>query len=50
MQRSTLPALEGHDEACNIRRNGKREAVVSGPTGATRWNVLDWDADSAVIL
>jgi hypothetical protein len=50
VQRSTLPGLEGQSEACNIRRSGKREAVVSGPTGATRWNVLDWDADSAVIL
>ena len=50
IQRSTLPMLEGHDEACNIRRSSKREAVVAGPDGATRWNVLDWDADSTVIL
>lgn len=50
VHRSTLPALEGRDEACNIRRNGKREAVISGPNGATRWTVLDWDADSTVII
>jgi hypothetical protein len=49
IRHSTLPALEGSNEACVLRRDGKREAVLRATSGETRWRVLDWDAEGLTL-
>lgn len=44
IERSTLPELEGHDEACAVRRLSATEVELQGPAGAAVWQVLEWDS------
>jgi hypothetical protein len=42
---SSLPALEGSDEACRIERVADDAAVMHGPAGTTPWRVLEWSSE-----
>ena len=46
---SSLPALEGSDEACRIVRVADDTAVMHGPAGATHWRVLEWDTEGLLL-
>ena len=46
---SSLPALEGSDEACRIERVTDDTVVMHGPAGATPWRVLEWDTEGLLL-
>ncbi len=49
IEQSSLPALEGSDEACRIERVSDDAAVMHGPVGATHWRVLEWDTEGLLL-
>ena len=42
IESSTVAALAGTAERCEIRRTSAGEAQVDGPAGTTGWRVLEW--------